>query len=172
MSRAVPPQPARIDVPLPHDRALAYRGRVTVKRIAALIGIAVATAGLLAHDAAEARGGRSGGSGGARSGGSHSGGWHSGGSHSGRHAHGGHGHFRSHVRVGGFFVAAPLVGSSYALYPYYSSYGATVAEPVYYIEKTDGYWYYCTEAGRYYPDVEQCPSPWLQVQGWTATPAP
>lgn len=167
MSRDRPRDRRRIDVPLPHDPAPAYREYVAMQRIVVLIGIAVATAGLLAHDPAEARGGRSGGSGGARSGGSHSGG-----SHSGRHSHGGHGHFHSHVRVGGFFVAAPLVGSSYALYPYYSSYGATVAEPVYYIEKTDGYWYYCTEAGRYYPDVEQCPSPWVQVQEWTATPAP
>jgi len=135
-----------------------------MKRYAIAIGVAVTTAALLTHGLAEAKGGHSGGG---RSGGSRSGGWHSGG-----HARGGYSHFRSHSRAGGFFVAAPFFGAGYSLYPYYSSYGVPAAEPVYYIEKTDGYWYYCTEAGRYYPDVEQCPSPWVQVQGWVATPAP
>ncbi|HWI14904.1 MAG TPA: hypothetical protein VNT02_11665 [Burkholderiales bacterium] len=135
-----------------------------MKRFIVVLGVAVAATALLAHDLAQARGGRSGGG---RSGASRSGGWHSGG-----HFRGGRSHFHSYGRVGGFFVAAPFIGSSYSLYPYYSSYGAASAEPVYYIEKTDGYWYYCTEAGRYYPDIEQCGTPWVPVQGWIATPAP
>jgi hypothetical protein len=139
------------------------------KRYAIAVGVAAATAALLAHGIAEAKGGHSGGghSGGGRSGGSHSAGRHSGG-----HSGGGHSQFRAHSRGGGFFVAAPLIGGGYSLYPYYPSYGVAPAEPVYYIEKTDGYWYYCTEAGRYYPDVEQCASSWMPVQGWVASPAP
>ena len=143
---------------------------MAMKRFVIVIGVAATAAALLAHGFAEARGGKSGGS---RSGASRSGGWHSGKAHSGNFRSSG-GHFRSHshARIGGFFVAAPFFGSGYSLYPYYSSYGVPAAEPVYYIEKTDGYWYYCTEAGRYYPDVEQCASPWVPVQGWVATPAP
>jgi hypothetical protein len=137
-----------------------------MNRLAITIGVTVAAAGVLAHGLAEARGGKSGGG---RSGASRSGGWHSGG-----HFRGGHTHFRSHggARVGGFFVAGPVFGSGYSLYPYYAPYAVQAAGPVYYIQKTDGYWYYCTEAGRYYPDVEECASPWVPVQGWTSTPAP
>jgi len=133
-----------------------------MKRHTIAVGIAVATAALLMHGIAEAKGGHSGGG---RSGGSRSGG-----SHFGGHSHGGHGSFRGHSRGGGFLVAAPFFGAGYALSPYYSSYGAPAAGPVYYIQKTDGYWYYCTEAARYYPDVEECASPWVPVQGWVATP--
>lgn len=135
---------------------------MAMKRIA-LIAVA-AGAAMIVHGLAEARGGKSGGG---RSHASRSGGWH-GGSHF--RSRGG-AHFRSHgrFRSGGLFVVAPFFGP---VYPYYSSYPPPAASPVYYIEKTDGYWYYCTEAGRYYPDVQQCQSPWVPVPAYTSTPAP
>ena len=152
-----------------------------MRRLTLAFGIAVIGAALAAQGLAEARGGRSGGSraGGWHSGGSYSGSWHSGGSRSGRShagsAHFGSGHggrFGHRTRLsGGFLVAAPLYGTGYALVPYYSGLATAPSEPVYYIEKSDGYWYYCTEAGRYYPEVEQCSSAWVSVQAWSASPS-
>ena len=33
-----------------------------------------------------------------------------------------------------------------------------------------GYWYYCESAGAYYPSVETCPEPWLQIPPRAAEP--
>lgn len=149
-----------------------------MRRLTLVFGVAMIGAALIAQDYADARGGRSGGSrsGGWHSSGSRSGSTHSGASRQGRpHAGGAHfgsGHGGGRTRSSAvFLVAAPVYGTGYALVPYYSGLAAAPAEPVYYIEKSDGYWYYCTEAALYYPDVEQCASPWVQVQAWSASPA-
>ena len=133
---------------------------------------AFAACAMLAYAYADARGGRGGGRGGGSHSGARSGGWHS---HSHGHSRGFSGGFHrpGRFRSGGFFVAAPLFGYGYgyAPYPYYGAYAAPAA-PVYYVERTDGYWYYCPDAGRYYPDVETCDTAWVPVQAYNATTAP
>lgn len=72
-----------------------------------------------------------------------------------------------------FFVPAPIFVPPYYDYDYYGYYGyappvyapppAYVAPPPDYIERGDGYWYYCPELGAYYPDIMECPGPWQPV---------
>ena len=104
-------------------------------------------------------------------GGGHGGGHFSGGGHVGFHVTGtvhsgprfvGHPHFfpRHTVFVGGVFVAAP--------YPYYYYPPAYYPPPAYeepptYVEQGDDVRYYCPDYRDYYPNVPNCPSPWLQV---------
>jgi len=35
--------------------------------------------------------------------------------------------------------------------------------PPQYVERDDGYWYFCAPLDAYYPDVTQCPDPWQRV---------
>jgi hypothetical protein len=84
---------------------------------------------------------------------SHGGGFHGGsGFHGGGGFHGGDFHGRSH---GSFFIGAPIVfGPGY--YPYDYSY------PYELQDSGSNYWY-CPNPAGYYPDVQTCPSGWLQV---------
>lgn len=89
-------------------------------------------------------------------------------------AHGGHG---GHVRFGLFFGAPVFAPWYYSPPPYY--YPAPVivqSSPPVYVERgeeapsaprADPYWYYCPEAGKYYPYVDRCPGGWQRV-----TPTP
>jgi hypothetical protein len=117
-------------------------------------------------------------SGGALASGGHGG--HGGGGHGGW-GHGGGGHGWHGHGYGGFgFVYAPYwgwgpwyspywdswYGYGYGAYPYYSAYPAVAqSEPPVYVEQhaPGGYWYYCNEAGGYYPEVQNCPGGWQKV---------
>jgi hypothetical protein len=86
-----------------------------------------------------------------------------GGSHSGGHR-GGH-HFSRGASIGLF--AGPVFLAPYHYYPYYPA--VTNPPPVYVEKGSDGpvlspeYWYYCSSAGAYYPDVQDCPGGWQPV---------
>lgn len=90
-----------------------------------------------------------------------------------------HGYRGSHARLG-FYFGVPLAAPYYypPVYSYY--YGPRIyypeplvvapAAPVYYIQQDNaatappgGYWYYCRDPQGYYPQVQQCPTPWQQV---------
>lgn len=90
-------------------------------------------------------------------------------------------HHHNDIRFG-VYLGTPW---PYATYPYPPSaywprvYAPPVAPvivttpPPVYVEQTPappavpvleaGYWYYCQEAGAYYPHVKQCAGPWLKV---------
>jgi hypothetical protein len=86
--------------------------------------------------------------------------------------HGGFPHYRS-------YIAPPIVVPQYLPPPAYYGYGTLpyspppsyydYAPPVYappppvYVERDDAYWYYCSPLGAYYPDVTECPDPWIPV---------
>ncbi|HME73768.1 MAG TPA: hypothetical protein VKM54_28480 [Myxococcota bacterium] len=103
-------------------------------------------------------------------GGGHGGGFHGGGFHRGGfHGGGFHGHgFRGPVVFGpGFWWGSAYPRSWYYPPPYY---GYDYAPPVIvqpppeYVEPPpQSYWYYCQSAGAYYPDVQNCPEPWVAV---------
>jgi hypothetical protein len=91
--------------------------------------------------------------------------------HGGRDFHGGR-EFREHEfhhrGFGGPVFIGPSIGWDPFWYPYpaYSYAPPVVIQPepqVYVQPQAPGYWYYCTEAGAYYPYVQQCPSGWLSV---------
>jgi hypothetical protein len=78
------------------------------------------------------------------------------------------------VFIGGaFVVAAPFFWYPPYPYPYYSypypyvapGYGGPAyTEPPTYIEQGGApYYYYCPDYQDYYPNVQTCPSPWMQV---------
>lgn len=102
-------------------------------------------------------------------------GGHFGGGHGGFHMSGGthpapsgrsHGLHRHPVFVGGaVFVGAPYPYYYYPPYYYPPAYAASPAyeEPPVYIEQADEVRYYCPDYRDYYPNVPNCPSPWLQV---------
>lgn len=91
---------------------------------------------------------------------------------------GGHGGHGGHARLG-FYFGVPLAVPYYYPPAYY--YGPRVyysdplayapAAPAYYIQQDNaastpppgGYWYYCADPQGYYPQVQQCPTPWQQV---------
>ena len=89
-----------------------------------------------------------------------------------------HGHRGGHARLG-FYVGVPLAVPYYYPPAYYYGPRAYYAEPLalapaapaYYIQQDNaasapppgGYWYYCREPQGYYPQVQQCPTPWQQV---------
>jgi hypothetical protein len=92
-------------------------------------------------------------------------------------AHGYRGHHGGHARLGLYF-GVPLAVPYYYPPTYY--YGPRVyyseplmiapAAPARYIEQDNpaapppgGYWYYCRDPQGYYPQVQQCPTPWQQV---------
>jgi hypothetical protein len=86
--------------------------------------------------------------------------------------HGGFPHYHS-------YVAPPIVVPRYVPPPAYYGYGsmlyapppsyydygqpAYAAPPPAYVERSDDYWYYCAPLGAYYPDVNECPEPWIPV---------
>jgi hypothetical protein len=89
-----------------------------------------------------------------------------------------HGYRGGHARLG-FYFGVPLAVPYYYPPAYY--YGPRVyyaeplalapAAPANYIQQDNaasapppgGYWYYCREPQGYYPQVQQCPTPWQQV---------
>lgn len=88
----------------------------------------------------------------------------------------GRGHHRGRI---GVFIGAPIVPYYYSpyWYPryYYPPAYVVPAAPPVYIEQggapaaapsagQSGYWYYCQDTQTYYPYVQQCASPWQQVQ--------
>lgn len=101
----------------------------------------------------------------------------------GRRHHRGHGH--GHF---GFYFGAPFF--PYYAAPYYPRYyyPPTVVMPApsppVYIEQgasaapgpsasaqgSPAYWYYCTDSQTYYPYVQRCAAPWLQVVPQMAPP--
>jgi hypothetical protein len=80
------------------------------------------------------------------------------------------GRFRGHSH-GSVFIGAPIIfGPGYVPYDYSYSYGdvpftfygdpgAAGAEP----QDSGSYYWYCRNPTGYYPDVQTCPSGWLQV---------
>jgi len=100
------------------------------------------------------------------------------GAHGGHEFYGGHDfhggrEFREHEfhhrGFGGPVFLGPSIGWDPFWYPYpaYSYAPPVVTDPApqAYVQQPQapGYWYYCTEAGAYYPYVQQCPSGWLTV---------
>ena len=57
-----------------------------------------------------------------------------------------------------------------AYYPY-ATFPYPASDPEYYVQQTPNeappaqtdYWYYCTEPAGYYPYVQKCSRPWMQV---------
>ena len=124
---------------------------------AVLGGIGAANAQM--HDGSHAGGG------GVHNGaGSHDGGFHGGG---GSHDGGFHGRGGNH-QGGGFhgrvFIGPPIIfGPGY--YPYGYSYPYDDSPYGYspYADGSSSYLWYCGDPAGYYPDVQSCPSGWLQV---------
>lgn len=87
-----------------------------------------------------------------------------------------HGYRGGHARLG-FYLGVPLAVPYYYPPAYYYGPRAYHAEPLapaapaYYIQRDNGagapppagYWYYCRDLQGYYPQVQQCPTPWQQV---------
>jgi hypothetical protein len=93
-----------------------------------------------------------------------------------------HGYRGGHARLGVYFGVPLALPYSYYYPPAYY-YGPRVyypeplavapAAPAYYIQQDNaaantssppgGYWYYCRDPQGYYPQVQQCPTPWQQV---------
>lgn len=87
----------------------------------------------------------------------------------GSHHHNHHRHHHGHAGIG-FYIGAPWrpwIAPAPLYYPYYPPQRVIVvpAQPPVYIEQpsADRYWYYCQEAGAYYPQVEECPGAWIPV---------
>lgn len=82
-----------------------------------------------------------------------------------------HRHFEGHRGVHGHVFIGPLWWGP--PYPYWGYPGwayvppPAAVEPPVYIQPSPpappAYWYYCSSAGAYYPTVQTCPEPWLQV---------
>lgn len=108
--------------------------------------VVLAAVGLVASDAAFAKGkGRSGGGSGQHSG--------------SRHHHHRHHHASAHVFLGAFATAG--MWPSWA-YQTYAEYGG----PVHYIERgqaAEGEWLYCSGRQAYFPHVMECPGGWQSV---------
>jgi len=80
-----------------------------------------------------------------------------------------HHHHRDRARIG-VYIGAPLGPWFYPPPIYYPPRVIVVppAPPPVYIEQYGPppavqYWYYCREAGAYYPQVGDCPGPWERV---------
>jgi hypothetical protein len=84
------------------------------------------------------------------------------------HGHGhGHGHWNGNV---GVYFGVPLASPFYYPAPVYYYPQTVVVErpPTNYIERSPsppppGYWYWCPDSQAYYPQVQNCPTPWQQV---------
>ena len=81
------------------------------------------------------------------------------------------------------YYAYPYYAYPYYSYPYYDPDPRYVpSEPRVYVERapqtqSTAYWYYCTDPAGYYPYVETCSKPWMQVlprdvPGASTAPAP
>jgi hypothetical protein len=75
-------------------------------------------------------------------------------------------HGRTHF---GVYLGVPLAGPYYYPAPVYYYPPPVVIErpPTVYIERAPaaptGYWYWCPDSQAYYPQVQNCPTPWQQV---------
>ena len=106
--------------------------------------------------------------------------WFRGGSmYSGHGHHDGHGHGGTRVFLGGslgWWGWPGWWGPAWWGYPYYAAPPVVVQPgPITYIQREapgDAYWYYCKEAGAYYPYVKDCPGGWMQVVPQTVPPGP
>lgn len=105
---------------------------------------------------------------------------HGGSRYDGRH--GGHGgNFRGSIWFGPTFgIWGDPFFYPYYPYPYYRYYAPPTVvvpqQPEEYIvpvpqQEETNYWYYCKEAGGYYPYVDRCPSGWMRVVPSPAPPA-
>ncbi len=64
-----------------------------------------------------------------------------------------------------------------APYPYYATSSVVQQAPTEYIQQgyappQQTYWYFCQNAGAYYPYVKECPGGWMQVVPPSAPPGP
>ena len=77
-----------------------------------------------------------------------------------------HGRVHGHI---GFYLGSPWVWGPYPYYPPVAVYPrpparlVVQAAPQTYVRQTPGYWYYCADAGTYFPYVQTCRSGWMQV---------
>ncbi len=106
--------------------------------------------------------------------------WFRGGSvHSGGGHHDGDWHGGTRVFIGGgvgWWGWPGWWGPGWWDYPYYAAPSVAIpSAPTTYIQQepaADAYWYYCKEAGAYYPYVKDCPGGWMQVVPQSAPPGP
>jgi hypothetical protein len=134
---------------------------------------------------AEAAGGGGFHGGGARMGGAgfHGGGarWGGGGWHGGARGWNGGWHGGTRVFIGGGFGWWGWPGwwgpGWWGTYPYYADPSVVVQQaPTQYIQQDPAppsapqYWYYCQNAGAYYPYVKDCPGDWITVVPQPASP--
>jgi len=85
-----------------------------------------------------------------------------------RGRHGGVPHHRV-FRHRGVFVPHAFIGAPFVWDPFW--YAPPASPPVIiergpqvYVQKPQpSYWYYCADAGAYYPYVQQCPNGWMKV---------
>ena len=88
--------------------------------------------------------------------GSHAGG---GGFHDGGGSHGGGFHGGGGIHHGGGFHGHVFIGPPVIFGPGYYPYGYSYP----YADDSSSYQWYCRDPAGYYPDVQTCPSGWLQV---------
>ena len=104
--------------------------------------------------------------------------WARGRASGGRHHHYSHQHFHGHSVSGfvGFSVFAPWYPWPYygpLPYWYYPpAYGVPPPAGRSYPPGAFGYWYFCPDNKRYYPEVTECPSEWLAVVPRVGSPPP
>lgn len=92
--------------------------------------------------------------------GSHAGGGVYGGRSDGGHGHGGDGVHHDGFHGRGVFVGPPIIyGPEYYPYDYAVPYGYSYP----YGDGSGSVYWYCRDPAGYYPDVQSCPSGWLQV---------
>lgn len=88
----------------------------------------------------------------------------------------GRGHVRFGVYVGSPWYWGPYWGPAYYYPPPYYYYPPPPPQPTEYIERIDpaerGFWYYCEQAGGYYPQVKECESGWKRVSPVPPSAAP
>ena len=176
--RGLPPSAGPQGIVEPEPPLGRGRGGLAMKQIMwalVLIGLLLVGSTLPAEVAA---GGPGGGGGGARSAGG--GGWHGGGPRGGGGWYGGGGGWYGGPRVfiGGGVGWWGWPGWWGAPYPYYAAPPVVVQPtPMEYIQQgpappQQSYWYYCQNAGAYYPYVKECPGGWMQVVPQPAPPGP
>ena len=98
--------------------------------------------------------------------GSHAGGgdFHGGGGSHGDGFHGGGGIHHGGGFHGRAFIGPPIIiGPGYYPYGYSYPYGFSPYDYSYPYADSSSYQWYCRDPAGYYPDVQTCPSGWLQV---------